>query len=96
METKVCECCGRELPIGSFIRRHFGVSHICKDCNGRKIVDGKEKKKRTESLESELDKAKKMRLSEFTPRELMEELASRGYKGKLTYVKVEEIDIERF
>ena len=35
-------------------------------------------------------------LSRFTPRQLMEELAKRGYKGELTYVRVERIDITHF
>lgn len=35
-------------------------------------------------------------LSRFTPRQLMEELARRGYKGELTYVRVERIDITHF
>lgn len=33
-------------------------------------------------------------LSDFTPRELMMELANRGYKGRLTYQQV--IDISNF
>ena len=40
--------------------------------------------------------ARNARLAEFTPRELMAELARRGYEGKLTYTRVEEIDINNF
>lgn len=39
METRVCECCGRELPVDSFIRRQYGMSKICKSCNAQKIED---------------------------------------------------------
>ena len=35
-------------------------------------------------------------LSRFTPRQLMEELARRGYKGELTYTRVERINISNF
>lgn len=96
METKVCECCGRELPLDQFIKRSFGMSHICKKCNGERIKEARERKKGAKNLEQELEHARQMRLHEFTPRELMEELASRGYKGKLTYTHVEEINIENF
>ncbi|MBR0291023.1 MAG: hypothetical protein IJQ79_02700 [Bacteroidales bacterium] len=37
---------------------------------------------------------RKPSISSFTPRELMEELARRGYRGKLTYQQ--EIDITKF
>lgn len=36
------------------------------------------------------------RLADYSPRDLMTELARRGYKGKLTYTKVEGINIENF
>lgn len=86
METKVCECCGRELPLDQFIKRTFGLARICKKCNGERIREARERKKN----------AKQMRLHEFTPRELMEELASRGYTGKLTYTETHTIDISDF
>ena len=37
---------------------------------------------------------RKQAIDNFTPRELMEELARRGYRGKLQYTK--EIDITKF
>lgn len=37
-------------------------------------------------------KPKNTPLSEYTPRQLMEELRSRGYTGKLQYVEVKTID----
>lgn len=96
METKVCECCGRELPLDQFIKRTFGLARICKKCNGERIREARERKNSAKNLEQELENAKQMRLHEFTPRELMEELASRGYTGKLTYTETHTIDISDF
>lgn len=56
----------------------------------------KKKKEKAEALYKQLEEARKARLSEFTPRELMQELASRGYEGTLRYTQVQEIDISNF
>ena len=76
------------------------MSHICKKCNGKRIKEARERNKGAKNLEQELEQelehAKQMRLHEFTPRELMEELASRGYTGKLTYTETHTIDISQF
>lgn len=93
METRVCEGCGRELTIDHFIKRRFGLSKICKDCNGKRIKAAHERNKRISELEKSIVDAKALRLKDFTPRELMEELARRGYRGKLTYTQVHEIDL---
>jgi exosome complex RNA-binding protein Csl4 len=45
--------------------------------------------------ESEVEQAKKQRLSEFTPRELMEELKRRGYDGELVYTEVKRINLSK-
>lgn len=70
METKVYKVCGQELPLSEFRKSPFATNGIatCKKCVSEKI-------KTTGSTNSELAK--------FTPRELIEELKSRGYKGKL-------------
>lgn len=62
----------------------------------KKSVEGKRKKKEVRDLEAEIASAKKMRIEDFTPRELMEELSRRGYTGKLKFVQVKEIDISNF
>ncbi len=93
METRVCETCGRELTIDHFARNKYGMARSCKECNGRKISEGRAFKNKVSELEKELIEAKNIRLKDFTPRELMEELARRGYRGKLTYTQVHEIDL---
>ncbi len=42
-----------------------------------------DEKKHKRDLEQEIANAKKMRLSDFTPRDLMEELARRGIDGEM-------------
>lgn len=76
IKTRVCSCCGRELPIEEFklcvggIRRHSK----CKSCEQQSLGIS--------------DKFK-----DFTARELIEELRNRGYKGELTYTRVEKVVI---
>lgn len=96
METKVCKCCGRELPIESFMKNSLGVSSICKECIQEKKQSKREETKRLKKQAVDAINARALRLADFTPRELMEELARRGYKGKLKVVHVEEIDISNF
>ena len=33
METKVCKCCGKELPLNNFFKNVFGYTSVCKECN---------------------------------------------------------------
>ena len=96
VETKVCECCGRELPMEMFSKRGMGVDRCCKDCVREKRLNSIKKAKEIEGLQQELADAKNQRLSEFTPRELMTELARRGYEGKLTFTRTETIDLKNF
>lgn len=95
METKVCKCCGRELPVSSFKKGRWGVVSVCLDCD---------KQHRTENKQSRINKAKQkiedvraenrqLCLSDFSPRELMAELKRRGYEGKITYVETHTIDL---
>lgn len=79
METKLCKCCGRELPIEMFNkhkRNSDGLQIYCKDCQKQKNQLSINKRK-LEVINSELAK--------YTPRELINELRRRGYKGTLTY-----------
>lgn len=85
METKVCKVCGQELPLSEFRKSPFTTNGIatCNKCVSDKIIKTKLFKKTTGSTNSELTK--------FTPRELIEELKSRGYKGKLYVTRTIEL-----
>ncbi len=88
METKTCKECGMELELSNFKKTRWGgVCNVCNQCSA---------KKRTETKQLFLIKEREKGLEQYTPRELMEELAKRGYKGKLTFTRVEEIDITNF
>lgn len=84
METKVCKVCGQELPLSEFRKSPFTTNDIaiCNKCISEKIKI-KLFKETTGSTNSELAK--------FTPRELIEELKSRGYKGKLYITRTIEL-----
>lgn len=87
METQVCKQCGRELPVEQFSKignRGGGTTslHICKECMQGRQKEGRQKRKeRMAQLEiKRTQDIRNMRLSDFTPRELMVELKRRGYK----------------
>lgn len=75
---KRCGKCGRDLPESEFYRKEKspdGLQSYCKTC---------------QSLSSRGIKKNgggNPDLPNFTPRQLIEELRARGYKGKLIYTK---------
>ena len=75
METKICKQCGRELPIDHFRKTRWGGYYT--NCNDCVRVKAQETKKENAEV------IKKSKLADFTPRQLMEELARRGYEGKI-------------
>jgi ribosome-binding protein aMBF1 (putative translation factor) len=94
-ETKVCKCCGRELPMSNFKKGRWGYVSVCMDCD---------KQHRAENRQTRIDKAKQkvedvraenrqLCLNDFTARELMAELKRRGYEGKLVYTETHTIDL---
>lgn len=85
METKVCKVCGQELPLSEFRKSPLTTNGIatCNKCVSDKIKKTKLFKETIGSTNSELAK--------FTPRELIEELKSRGYKGKLYVTRTIEL-----
>lgn len=91
-KTQVCKCCGKELPLEMFRVSKLGRFKTCDSCvnlNHKKAIA--EKKSATQA-KCEADKARKMRLADFTPRELMAELKRRGYKYKMEYTETHVID----
>lgn len=103
METKTCSCCGKELPTSEFnyIKTKSGEVKqltICKECMRIKQSEGHtaRKTKMQNQINEKVQEARNLRLSEYSPRELMEELHRRGYEGKLRYVQVHEIDLNSF
>jgi len=91
METRICKYCGNELPLENFAKNGFGYTYVCKECNSKNRKAAKkllaEKKKQEENAVN----ARNIRLSDFQPRELMEELKRRGYEFEMTYVEVHKI-----
>ena len=80
METKICSRCGRELPLENFNNKaasEDGKQSYCKDCVKAYNMQSAVAKK---AMQEENP------LSAFKPRELIEELRKRGYRGKLQYV----------
>lgn len=96
-EFRICKDCGRELPIENFKKTRWGdrVS-VCTECAVNKLRENKEKKSREKAMQVREQAIKEAEtrdeLSAFTGRQLMKELANRGYRGKLTFLQV--IDIE--
>lgn len=91
MATKVCTKCGRELPLD---HDHFNKSKItkdgfrtqCKSCDNEYAKNYMLKKKasQTSNTRSISKLYSNEELAKFTPRQLIEELKARGYRGTLT------------
>lgn len=101
IRTKVCKCCGEELPVTSFYEKKTaadGYQTYCKKCQNKKMVEyarnkkEKEKARKIEEERVEFEKKYKIytnrELAKFTPRELMLELKARGYEGELLFREV--------
>lgn len=102
-ETKVCSKCKRELPTSEFYKNSNakdGFCGYCKECSREQVRKHKMKRRGQMTglpgnfFESVSGGGSDNPLSAFSPRELMEELRRRGYRGKLEYTSV--IDIENF
>lgn len=79
VETRTCKCCGITKPITKFRKYKENIySKTCLKCIEKKVHETKENNKYQKVVtDSELSK--------FTPRELINELRNKGYKGKLYY-----------
>ena len=95
-ELKTCSRCGRELPLVNYRKTRWGgYANVCTECTRQSNIETRARKKEVlaASHQAELEKASAMRLQDFTPRQLMEELKRRGYEGTLTYVEKHIIDL---
>lgn len=84
------------MSIYNFKIGRWGHISICNECEIKHRREKKqqrisERKQKAEDMRAE---ARQLCLADFTPRELMAELARRGYRGKLQFTQV--IDIENF
>ena len=89
VQTKVCSSCGRELPVSEFNKSSKspdGLQYQCRECHRAAAKRCYEKHKAQKVI-----KTTDSPLSAFKPRELIQELINRGYKGKLTYTHVIEL-----
>ena len=97
METKTCKRCGRELPIENYQTARYGLMGVCKECvaaaKRTTSIDRRDNMQRTCNLK--VEEARTLRLSQFTPRELMAELYRRGYRGQLEFTHTDTIDISK-
>ena len=88
---RICKCC-----IEDFYKNGFGVTSVCKECHTKRAKEGKQERKRLKQQAVDAINARHLRLSDFTPRELINRLKELGYTGTLKYTKTEIIDIEKF
>ena len=90
-KTKVCNTCRRELPLSEYNRSSSnpdGYQYACRECQHKLSRQHYEKKK---AQQEEVKMTIENPLSRFKPRELIQELRDRGYKGKLTYTHTIEL-----
>lgn len=97
METKTKRCikCGRELPLDAFYQHKAmkdGYQNECKECSKERFRQYRKKKKK--KLKDAILDANKVKLSDFSPRDMMHELAKRGYYGIVHFDTEVEKEIE--
>lgn len=98
-DKKSCICCGQVKTLDHFKMTRWGKRvNVCTECANQKARDNKIRKQQEQEMAKAREDAKKSErqkmLEQYTPRELMEELARRGYTGELTYTM--KIDITKF
>lgn len=82
-QTKVCSKCGRTLPVSRFSRRTSssdGLQCQCKECQSAYT-----KRNHDMQITPPIKGDPSSPLKDFTPRQLIEELRNRGYRGTLEY-----------
>jgi ribosome-binding protein aMBF1 (putative translation factor) len=98
-DKKSCTCCGQVKTLDHFKLTRWGTRvNVCTECANQKARDNKllkqQEKERFKALEDAKKSERQKMLEQYTPRELMNELARRGYTGELTYTM--RIDITNF
>ncbi len=79
-ETKICKRCGREKSIEEFYKAR-------QNKDGR-MNERKECSQEKDRLRSAKGETENPEFAKFTPKQLIEELKARGYKGELRYEHV--------
>ena len=100
METKICVCCGKVLPIESFGRNRQssdGRMVTCKECTNKRYRENYKKRKSivtpsapssTATTKPKLDDdGRNPDLAKFHARELIAELKARHYTGTIYYTQ---------
>jgi hypothetical protein len=100
METKICVCCGKVLPIESFGRNRQssdGRMVTCKECTNKRYRENYKKRKgivtptasaSTTTTKPKLDDdGRNPDLAKFHARELIAELKARHYTGTIYYTQ---------
>lgn len=100
METKICVCCGKVLPIESFGRNRQssdGRMVTCKECTNKRYRENYKKRKNivtpsasasTATTKPKLDDdGRNPDLAKFHARELIAELKARHYTGTIYYTQ---------
>lgn len=100
METKICVCCGKVLPIESFGRNRQssdGRMVTCKECTNKRYRENYKKRKSTvtptapsptATTKTKLDDdGRNPDLAKFHARELIAELKARNYTGTIYYTQ---------
>jgi hypothetical protein len=96
IETQKCKCCGRELPVSKFTKTNLGILKTCKECIGKKHAAAHVKKRLEAEQQTSIEEARRLRLKDFSPRELLAELKSRGYKwDKMWVEQVQYVDFNK-
>lgn len=100
METKICVCCGKVLPIENFGRNRQssdGRMGTCKECTNKRYRENYKKRKgivtptasaSTATTKPKLDDdGRNPDLAKFHARELIAELKARHYTGTIYYTQ---------